>query len=69
MTRATETHQHTAATTQRDLPYTGCVDAHRCTESAHGNARDLETCDCGATRETLRNGGHVERGMWRVAVH
>lgn len=32
--------------------------------SAHGGVCIVETCRCGATRHTNRNGQHEERGTW-----
>ncbi len=33
--------------------------------AAHGGICVIDTCACGATRHTNRNGLHVERGAWR----
>lgn len=32
--------------------------------AAHGNVCVVDTCRCGAERQTNVNGRHVERGPW-----
>ena len=39
--------------------------ASRQDERAHGGVCHVETCACGAQRETNANGRHVERGFWQ----
>lgn len=51
-------------------PFFGCVvDDERglCNPAAHGDRVCIETCSCGAVRETNTNGLHVERGRWHFA--
>jgi hypothetical protein len=56
-------HKHTAKVSSPALPFVGAV-ATRQNPAAHGGVRFLESCSCGASRERLVNGSHVERGAW-----
>ena len=59
-----KTHRHRAKRTSDALPFFGAVNPERPNEAAHGGCRFVATCACGAERETLVNGRHVERGRW-----
>lgn len=58
-------HQHRAIQGEQETTtYRGPV-AEIQDRAAHGGVRIVDRCACGATRETNRNQGHVERGLWR----
>lgn len=58
-------HVHRRLTTKGPLPFSGPVaDPGRENRAAHGNVRFIYRCRCGATREVLVNGQHVEEGRW-----
>lgn len=59
-----KTHRHRAKHTRDAGPYFWPVRQDRQNEAAHGGVRFVATCACGAQRETLVNGRHVERGRW-----
>lgn len=65
-------HKHKAKT-EITRGYTGTARGAHYTakgenRSAHGGICHVETCACGATRETNSNGRHMERGTWQVTV-
>lgn len=57
-------HQHRIHTTSDALPFFGPVNDEKQNPAAHGGCRFVDRCRCGAERETLSNGGHIERGAW-----
>lgn len=57
-------HRHTPKTT-KTIGFRGTVrNVRRENRAAHGAVCHVDTCRCGATRETNSNGRHVERGGW-----
>lgn len=55
---------HSNYDTSDVLPYFGAVSRDE-NRAAHGGVRYRETCQaCGATRDWLCNGRHVETGEW-----
>ena len=58
------THHHRPTTTSKALPYFGPVAGRYQNPAAHGGVRYRALCRCGATRDTLVNRDHHERGPW-----
>lgn len=44
--------------------FTGPIPGARRNPRAHGNVTVIDHCTCGATRESNRNLGEIERGPW-----
>jgi hypothetical protein len=60
----TEKHRHTVHS-RWEWGYSGTVDRPIAVNPrAHGNIVVVESCKCGAYRETNVNGNHLERGKW-----
>lgn len=57
-------HKHKASLSPRIRGFSACVRPCRCNPAAHGCVEVVDECRCGATRSTLVNGNHVERGLW-----
>lgn len=59
-------HVHTRDETKDEgpLPFFGPVSRQNPVRAAHGNVRVRHWCRCGAHRDILVNGHHVERGPW-----
>jgi hypothetical protein len=57
-------HRHKAASTSTERAWSYCVRPERCAGRSHGGVVLLDTCSCGATRETESNGGHTVSGLW-----
>lgn len=59
-------HKHRKAAESGPYPYMGSVCGPRGRENraAHGNVMYVERCRCGAERQALINGDHVEREPW-----
>lgn len=57
-------HQHRKIGVGRIAPYSGSVTTRRQNEAAAGGHSVINTCRCGAQRQTNRNQGHVEHGAW-----
>jgi len=57
-------HRHRIKTSEYRA-FSGTVDRPRkINPRAHGNIVVIETCNCGAYRETNVNRNHLERGTW-----
>lgn len=62
-------HKHMISRVIGPLPSRGSVAQRPYTDEnpqAHGGARYIHVCHCGARREALVNGGHSERSPWRA---
>jgi hypothetical protein len=64
-------HEHKAiANASKDKGWTTCVTPQECAahpqrQDAHGNIVRLDTCQCGATRESEINGSRTNYGAWK----
>ncbi len=56
-------HRHEAEFVKTTCYISRARGAHE-NSAAHGDICDIETCACGARRETNLNGVHIERGEW-----
>jgi len=58
-----KTHKHKVyQTTER--PFFNCINPNHCNPAAHGGVILLRKCKCGAIKEILVNGKHVETSLW-----